>query len=191
MVKLILSKNDTDFIGKSFASNIPNPKHVPVTTFIAVSIIVVFLLFNAQVITSVPCGKTVYDVFMSNFVHIDAIHLIFNLYALYRISRVEQEMGFKPFIWLIIFLLIFNTIAELIFRNIWKKSKCSIGFSGILFGLFTWELMSKKEFDIKLLIITVLMVITPSIKNKNVSLVGHAIGAVSGIVSAVIWKSIN
>jgi membrane associated rhomboid family serine protease len=168
-----------------------DPKNVPVTVYIAISLIVVFLLFNAQVITAVPCGKGIHEVFMSNFVHIDVMHLVSNLYALYAISRVEQEMGFQPFIWLLIFLLIFNTLAEFITKLIWKDLSCSIGFSGILFGLITWELVSKKKFDVELMIVIVIMVVGPSLKNKKVSLFGHAIGAVSGIIGALMWKVFN
>jgi len=171
--------------------NNKNAKDVPISIFIAVSIIVIFLLFNAKVINAVPCGKSIHEVFMSNFVHIDAMHLMFNLYALYAISRVEREMGFKSFIWLLIFLLIFNTLAEFLVRQVWKDSKCSIGFSGILFGLMTWELVSKKELDVRIMIAIVIMIVGPSLQNKHVSLSGHMIGAVSGIIAAVIWKFLN
>ena len=166
-------------------------KDVPVSTFIAISIIVIFLLFNAKVVTAVPCDKSINNVFMSNFVHIESTHLIFNLYALYTISRVEQEIGFKSFIWLLIFLLIFNTLVELLVRHVWKDSKCSIGFSGILFGLFTWELVSKKELDAQLMLAILLMVVGPSLQNKQVSFTGHAVGAISGIIAAIIWKFVN
>jgi len=168
-----------------------NFKDIPVSVFITVSMVVVFLLFNTKVVTSIPCGKGIHEVFMSNFVHIDFIHLISNLYALYTIARVEQEMGFRSFLWLLIFLLIFNTLAEFFLRIIWKDLPCSVGFSGILFGLFTWELISKKKLDIELLIAIVIIVIGPSIQNKNISLSGHIIGAISGIIAGIIWKFIN
>ena len=128
---------------------------------------------------------------MSNFAHIDATHLISNLYALYAISRVEKKMGFKSFIWLIIFLLSFNTLVEYMFRLIIKDMKCSIGFSGILFGLITWELLTTKKLDAQLIIAIVIFVVRPSIGNKRLSLSAHAIGALSGVVGGVIWKKIN
>lgn len=68
---------------------------------------------------------------------------------------------------------------------------CSIGFSGILFGLFTWELVSKKKFDVEILIAMIIMVVGPSLRSKKVSLSGHAIGAVSGIIAGISWKYIN
>ena len=168
-----------------------DPKDVPVSVFISVSMIVIFLLFNTQVINAVPCGKNIGDVFKSNFVHIDMAHLISNLYALYALSRVEQEMGLKPFVWLVIFLLIFNTLAEFLLRYILPNSKCAIGFSGILFGIMTWELVSKRQIDIEIMLAIVIMVVGPSLKSKNVSFTGHAIGAISGIIGGIVWKMIH
>jgi membrane associated rhomboid family serine protease len=166
-------------------------KDIPVSMFIALSIIVVFLLFNAQVVTAIPCGESVHHVFMRKFVHVDYTHLVSNLYALYAISRVEQEMGFKSFIYLLIFLLSFNTLTVFISKHIWKDLKCSIGFSGILFGLMTWEIVSKKSFDVELIFAILVMTVTPSLKRNNISLSGHAIGAFSGITAGILWKYIN
>jgi hypothetical protein len=55
----------------------------------------------------------------------------------------------------------------------------------------TWEIVAKKKFDVELLLAIVIMVVGPSLHSKKVSLSGHAIGAVSGIVAGVIWKFIN
>jgi membrane associated rhomboid family serine protease len=168
-----------------------NPKEVPISGFIALSMIVIFLLFNAKIINAIPCGTTVHEVFISQFVHIDKIHLMSNLYSLYAISRLEQEMGFKPFIWLFIFLLGFNTLVEFLIKKIYNDLPCSIGFSGILFGLITWELVTKKQLDVELMLAIFIMVVNPSLRNKKVSFIGHAIGAISGIVAGILWKVIN
>ena len=166
-------------------------KDVQVSAFVGLSIVIVFILFNIQVINALPCGTGIHEVFLSNFVHIELSHLISNLYALYALSRVEQEMGFKPFIWLLIFLLLFNTLVEFLARKIWKNMKCSIGFSGILFGIATWELVSKKQLNIEILLAIVIMVVGPSIQNNRVSLTGHVIGSISGIIGGVLWKILN
>lgn len=163
----------------------------PVSMFVAISMIVIFLLFNANILTSIPCNKKIHEVMMSNFIHVDPMHLVSNLYALYVISRLEKEMGFGSFMWLLIFLVVFNTLAEITAKSIWKDLQCGIGFSGILFGLFTWELASKKTIDVELILAIVAMVAGPSLQNKQISLSGHAIGAVSGIVAGILWKFFN
>jgi membrane associated rhomboid family serine protease len=166
-------------------------KDIPVSTFIGVSIIIIFILFNLQIIKTIPCGNNIHEVFITNFVHINLKHLVVNLYALYTLSRVEQEMGLKSFIWLIIFLLLFNTLIEFIIRIYWKNIKCSIGFSGILFGIVTWEIASKRKIDIEMILAIIIMVIVPSLQNKKASIIGHFIGALSGIIGGFLWKFIN
>ena len=168
-----------------------HPKDVPISTFIGLSIVIIFMLFNANIISYIPCGDGIHEVFYSHFVHTDMAHLLSNLYALYAISRVEQMMGFRSFFWLIVFILALNTLAEYFARKYIKGMKCGIGFSGILFGLMSWELMTKQDVDIQIIFAIALMVVTPSLKNKKVSLAGHMIGAVSGIVASVMWKMIN
>lgn len=164
---------------------------IPISLFLSLSIIIVFILINIKVINRIPCGDSIYEIFTTNFIHIEPSHLIFNLYALYALSRVEEEMGVQSFIWLVVFLLLFNTLIEFLMRNFWKNMKCSIGFSGILFGIATWEIVSKKHINLETVLVIIIMVLGPSIQNKKVSLEGHAIGALSGIIGAVLWKKIN
>lgn len=168
-----------------------NPLIVPISSVLGASLIVVFLLYTFQIIKQLPCGNKPHHVFMSSFVHIDPAHLMSNLYALYAISRVEQEMGWQPFVWLLIFLMCFNTLAEFFVRKLIPSLNCSIGFSGILFGLITWEIASRHTVNMDMILAIVLMVATPSTKSANVSLSGHAIGAVSGIFGGVLWQMIH
>ena len=90
--------------------------------------------------------------------YIDFYHLIGNLIAFYGLSRIEQNLGTKNFILLIVFLLVFNTIAETIIYKLFPCIKCSIGFSGVLFGLITWELIKNKQLDITLIASILFMV---------------------------------
>lgn len=170
-----------------------HPKDVPVSTFLALSIITVYILFATNIVSTAPCGNKIHHVILSNFTHIEIEHLLANLYALYALSRVELQMGFKSFIWLLVFLLGFNTIADFLARRFIKGWRCSIGFSGVLFGMLTWELVSMKtkKIDITLIIAIIVMVVAPSIHNNKISLAGHAIGAVSGVVGGLLWKLLN
>ena len=164
-------------------------KKLPVCTFIGVSLIIIFLLYNTKVLNSIPCGGSFKEIFCSNFCHIDPLHLITNLFYLYVLSTIEQEMGAKSFIWLIVLLLLLNTLIEYFARIIFKYSKCSIGFSGILFGMMAWQLLTKNEFD-PLIIIAIGISIISSSKYKDVSLFGHVLGAITGIIGALIWSKL-
>lgn len=165
-------------------------KDVPVSIFLSVSIIVVFSLYLTNAIKTIPCGNNVLSGFFSNFIHIEPYHLMANLFALYALSRVERNIGAKKFITLIVFLLIFNTIIEVALHKLFPKIPCSIGFSGVLFGIMTWELVTNQELDFILLVSIGAMVLSPSIMNPKASLLGHAAGAATGVIGALIWKKI-
>ena len=163
-------------------------KDVPVSVFLAVSIIVIFSLYATTALKEIPCGKDVMSLFYSNFVHIDLYHLLSNLFALYALSRVEVATGGKKFTALIVFLLLFNTLAEAAMYRIFKDLPCSIGFSGVLFGVTAWELVTNKGFDWMVALSLVVMIAGPSIQNPKASLMGHTVGAVAGVVGGLLWS---
>jgi membrane associated rhomboid family serine protease len=166
-------------------------RNIPVSTTLGVMLVIVFSLYLTTAIKTIPCGKDVMSIFLSNFVHTDFTHLMVNLLALYALSRVEKTMGMGPFLGLLVYLLVFNTVTESILHRIIPTLRCSIGFSGILFGIMTWELISTRELDLYIVGSIVAMVCLPSITKKSVSLIGHGVGAVIGVVGALIWKRVS
>ena len=170
------------------------PKHmkdVPVSVFLAVSIVLIFSLYATVVLKEIPCGKDVMSLFYSNFVHVDIYHLLSNIFALYALSRVEIAIGGKKFMTLIVFLLIFNTIAESIMYKLFKNLPCSIGISGVLFGVTAWEMITNKGFDWLVAVSLVVMIACPSIQDPKASLMGHSIGAIAGIIGGLLWSKIS
>ena len=166
-------------------------KTVPVSSLIAVVIVVVFGLYFSTLLKTVPCGETVLQTFSSNFIHTDYYHLISNIYALYALSRVEQKYGSKKFFGLIVFALAVNTGIETLLHRTFPSIPCSIGFSGVLFSVTTWELIVNEKLDLYLVAAIAAMLITPSLQDKKVSLVGHTVGAVSGIVAGLLYQKYN
>ena len=166
-------------------------KEVPVSLFLATSLIVVFLLYTTTIIKSVPCNKDLVSVFYGNFVHIDIYHLVGNIFALYALARVEIALGAINFFGLIIFLIIFNSLVEILIYKLIPGIKCGVGFSGVLFGIMTWELVTNRKLDYILVVSIIFMVILPSFQNKNASLLGHSVGAFTGIIGGLIWVKTN
>jgi membrane associated rhomboid family serine protease len=163
-------------------------KDVPVSLFLAVSIVVIFALYVTAIIKTVPCGKNVLSMCCSNFVHIETYHLMANLLALYAITRVERDIGPKRFASLILFLIIFTSVIEVIVHKIFVGFPCSVGFSGILFGIMTWELITKKGLNLIIILSIIGIVAMPSVQNSKVSLIGHAVGAITGVIGGLLWK---
>lgn len=166
-------------------------KNNPISAFIATVVIVIFSLYTTNAIKTIPCEKNMIDNFKSTFVHVDCIHLMSNLYALYALSRVERELGFKKFFFLIIFLVCVNTAFETGVHKLTNKIPCSIGFSGVLFGIMTYEIITHKGIDSYILSSILVIVILPSLQFKNVSLSGHLLGVISGVLSALLFKKLK
>lgn len=170
--------------------NLIQYKDVPVSLFLAVSIIIVSLLYITTFIKTIPCQKNMSSIFYSHFIHVELYHLIANLFALYVLSRVERDIGGKKFMMLIVFLLVITSLAEVLIHKI-IHVPCSIGFSGILFGVMAYEITSKKGFDWLLFVSISGVIASSSLQDSKSSLIGHTIGAISGIMAGIIWNYIN
>jgi len=165
-------------------------KDIPVSLFLAVSIVLVFALYLTTVLKTVPCGRNILSSFCGNFVHIDLFHLAANLITLYTLARVERDIGVKRFSFLIIFLLIFTSIVEVTMHKIFPNMACTIGFSGILFGIMAWELTTKRGLDLLVVISIIGVAVMPTIQNpERASLLGHLVGVASGIIGGLLWTS--
>lgn len=165
-----------------------NIQDIPVTAFIAVSLVIVFSLYFTSAIKTLPCDKDMISIFFGNFVHTDPYHIMANLYALYALSRVEQQLGAKQFFSLITFLLVFNTLFETGLHYIKKDLPCSIGFSGVLFGIMTLEIVLNKDIDFYIFTSIAAIVLLPSIQNPKSSLTGHVVGSISGIIGSLLYS---
>ena len=165
-------------------------KNNPITSFLTVVIVVLFSLYYTSILKTIPCEKNMKSIFISQFIHIDFFHLISNLYGFYALSRVELAMGPKKFFILVLFLLIFNTIFEFILHRL-LKTPCSIGISGILYGIVTFELLSNKIVDYHGILSIFLSIYSSYTSTINSSLYGHLIGGFSGILGSIIFKKLN
>jgi membrane associated rhomboid family serine protease len=165
-------------------------RDTPVSAFLALSIIVVFIMYWTSLIKPVPCGNTASNVLKSHFIHTESSHIFSNLYSLYAISRVERKMKGKRFILLVLFIVTVSSLLEVIIHRVFPTLPSSIGFSGILFGLMTWELVTEKTIDVYLLSAIGLMLTLPSMGNRNVSFDGHAAGALAGGLAGLMYRAI-
>jgi len=169
---------------------------VPVSKYLAVSIIIVFMLYTLNILKEIPCQNDMVGSMKSHFIHLEPMHIFSNLLALYALSRVENEMKSKKFLLLVAFIIVFSSVLEIAVRRIIPSIPCSIGFSGVLFGVMTWEMLCKKKIDLYLLASIIVMIATPSMTQKatgvssNVSLVGHAIGAFAGALGGLVYRAI-
>jgi membrane associated rhomboid family serine protease len=147
----------------------------------ALILILIFIGYFTKYFTNVGYENFT-DILLSNFIHIDAFHLFSNLVMLYVFSRVEDHIGFKKFIIVIFSILLLNTVMEFCLR---KMKKSSIGFSGILFGLISYEIIANQRLE-KSSIFALILNMIPM--GGNVDFIGHGIGIISGLLIGTIVK---
>jgi membrane associated rhomboid family serine protease len=141
---------------------------------IGIFLILIYIGYNTGYLVKIPCENTITSKFFSNFVHIDSIHLLLNLLGLFIISNFEKEIGSKKFITLVLSLIIIITIVEKMFLK-----KCSIGFSGVLYGIFAYQMMYEKNVDYQMLIALILLFLFST--DTKISHETHVIGFFSGL----------
>lgn len=155
--------------------------------FVSVSLMLIFIMvmYNYNIFTDVPCGDGVSKIVQRQFTHVSISHIMSNLFVFYLLSQMELKYGSQQFLLLLLQIVVICVGFEYLLQQI-TPVPCSIGFSGILFGLLAWELMQKNnhKIDIMFIIILVGIIIAPSLTNPRASLLGHAMGAVSGLVVA-------
>jgi len=162
-------------------------KKRPASAFITTFLIIIFLLAITSILKIDLCNKDFISNLYSNFIHFDILHLLSNIYGLYVLSRIEEQIGYQKFILLITILVIINTVFETILHKV-IDMKCSIGFSAILYGMLSWGLFSGcKKLDYYLFT-SVIFDIVSSKFNTNISLISHFMGILSGIIASNFLK---
>jgi len=130
------------------------------------------------------CEKNFVNSFFRNFVHGNFTHLLVNVYALFALSRIERQYGSQAFVKLVLLITVLMTVLDFSLVSVIPDLACSIGFSGILFGLIAFEVMEKHKLSWYSILFLIYSVLYPSIKNKRASLVGHATGALAGGIAS-------
>ena len=146
--------------------------------------------------------KQPYRIISYSFVHKDFNHLLSNLIGIIVVRYCFLNLNLKNkhlFFYLIIFLIPIQTIFLLILDNflIYNYNNLLVGFSGVLFGSYTFILLSslsgkknvlnifiglEKNNDIKKLMILFLSLGIIYSLLPSISLSGHIAGILSGIV---------
>jgi membrane associated rhomboid family serine protease len=170
-----------------FSKNVEN-KYV--SELLAFIIILVHVLQNLKITGGFPCSNTMISNIYSNFFHIDLIHLLINLHGLYTFSNLEKKIGTKKFCFLILFLLITTAFFETTLKTIFPSIKCSVGLSGIIFGMATFVKTIDGKYDNFIRMIAIQIVYDYSHRN-SISITSHIIGIICGIIAGFLFSKFN
>jgi membrane associated rhomboid family serine protease len=145
---------------------------------IAVINITVYLLYKINFFDNHNiCHDDIVSRIQGSLVHINLTHLVMNLIGLYILSDIEKVVGSEKFIKVVLFIIGLSSIIETVL-----KTSCSIGFSGVLYGLLAYEMFIKKKIELDIIIVLVTLCFIPD-NHSNISHSGHLIGFISGIAA--------
>jgi len=158
---------------------ITNNNDKTISIFISMIILITYSSYHLNIINEIPCEQDITSKILANFIHTDFMHLISNLSSLYLISELEYNIGSKHFFK--IFFLI-TTILSLLEYSL--KTKCSVGISGVLYGLVAYEMFKFKNVDLN--IISTLIILFIFSGKSKISHTGHLLGFISGLTVTVL-----
>ena len=164
-----------------------DPTKKPVFSFISVVLIIITLLYIFGYFKNVPCGSDPLKILRRQFIHSNYGHIVANLVVFYILSRIEIEFGSSVFFMIILQILVISTTLELIVHHMFNIP-CSVGFSGVLFGMAVWEFMYSRSMNYAVLLTILAIVIAPSVTNPRASLIGHSLGAFSGLLLSLYYS---
>jgi membrane associated rhomboid family serine protease len=177
---------------------IPNQKNTPVTKFLSISLIAIFLLQEltgtllvksfalfAPLVTSGEWWRLI----SAGFLHGSIIHLLFNVYILWVIgSQLESIVGNIKFIIIYFVSLLGGSVASYLFSPF---GSYSIGASGAIFGLMGAMLVvgRKRNLDISQITTLVAINVVIGFVLSGIDWRAHLGGLATGAV--ITWVLIN
>lgn len=131
------------------------------------------------------CAKGMTGEMKRMFYHGGVAHAYSNLFVFAQLTTVLQPaLGTAGYLTLVLVIMAINAIINFfLYQN--DLVNCGIGFSGVVFGLFTWNLLFNNGFNLQSLI-DLIILLAPSFYDRRLSLSGHAIGILSGLLTAPI-----
>jgi len=177
---------------------IPNQKNTPVTKFLSISLIAIFLLQEltgtllvksfalfAPLVTSGEWWRLI----SAGFLHGSIIHLLFNVYILWVIgSQLESIVGNIKFIIIYFVSLLGGSVASYLFSPF---GSYSIGASGAIFGLMGAMLVvgRKRNLDISQITTLVAINVVIGFVLSGIDWRAHLGGLAAGVF--ITWVLIN
>jgi membrane associated rhomboid family serine protease len=136
------------------------------------------------------CNKKLYNSFARQFYHGDISHLLSNLFVFFQLSYLlDKILDLESYLLLIVSLIVLLSLIDyVLYKN--NLINCSIGFSGVVFGLYAWVLLYNKGFN-KALFIDLIVLLYPSLVVPNISFIGHLTGIIVGIFMYKIFDTLN
>lgn len=157
-----------------------NATKTPIVSVISVILAIVFF----SEFPNVKCSENgLQDIMMNTLRHGGIHHLLSNVISFFYLSHLERSMGPLKFGSSILFLMVVTSVLHLLI----KTRRCSVGFSGVLFGLLTYDFLKKRGKNLNNIGLIIMMHIVPHLGNTRLSHLGHLYGIIAGALMHLIF----
>ena len=157
-----------------------------VSISIAILLAAIYGAYSTGTLTEIPCQNTLLNSAVRDFIHVDSYHLIVNLLGLYYVSTLEQKVGPLHYTAVISGIVAISAVLTFFVTKVLAVN-CSIGFSGVILGLMSYTL-ARRGLHVSWQPILYLIAVSASSRSPNVSVSGHLIGIVSGLLVALLTQ---
>lgn len=123
------------------------------------------------------CENTLKNAVIRQFLHGSTVHFTSNIFVMMDVSaNIMNKITVGKFVILILLIFVLCVLMDWMFYH-----ECSIGLSGVVFGLVTWLMLSNRGIS-KRVAIDLGVLLYPSVINSKISFGGHAMGIVAGAI---------
>lgn len=149
-------------------------------------IVLIFFTINLK-----STGIDIIDYPLRDFYHADMSHLFANGISMVALSFMEEILGWKQYLFAIIFIWISSSMILLLIHKLIPSRKITtVGFSGVIFGLMViyYKLLGASS---GITMIGLLISIVPQLMVPGISFEGHLSGIIAGIIYVSIFPIKN
>ena len=140
---------------------------------------IILFLFTIQSKRGV-CEKSLKGSFTRQLHHGGLGHFYFNMAAFANLTYyIQSKVGWSTYLLIVFTIMALITFADYVLYGA-DITHCSIGFSGVVFGLLGWSLFNQRGFS-QSLIMDLVLLLLPSLWIRQISFSGHLIGLLAGI----------
>lgn len=156
--------------------NVTNLVSLNVTDLVSLLFIVIYLVPNNIIDI---CRSTLVNSFLRTVIHDNIAHLAINLASFRNISNaLIAKLSTKTYVQILILLWILDGLSD--YFSISTKT-CSVGFSGVIFGLITYYFLEVSD-DYMFVMSQLLLLLVPGLLIPGISNFGHMLGILNGFI---------
>lgn len=165
-------------------------KYRPVSIATGVALITVFGLYKSGKLdeSKIDCSNKFLPTVARDFTHVDTMHLVFNLVALFYVSKMETQFGSIQFLALMGLIVLITALGTMAATKLFGVN-CAVGFSGALLGLMAFGLTSGTEKLNWLPLVYLVAVSVIPVPGQNISISGHLIGIATGALLGLGYRA--